>query len=500
MSKTKTIIKDSANYTASTIVGQIIGIAASIVLRRFLSPEMMGVWAFFLMILSYALFAHFGVFTAIGVLIPYFRGKKDFKEIGALSNTAFVFTCVMSIAVALIVFFSSFFFEHAEPRYMAFGIRMISLIIFATIFYNFFTELLRADKLFSIISKAILVNALSMAFFILGLTYFFGLYGIFYAALLATIATLAYVVFAARYKLKFEFDFEKLKVLLRAGFPILVTGITYTFLISVDKIVIMRLLGPKALGFYSIAILAFTYANTFPKLFGIVIFPSMQESFGETDSKEYILSFVKKPSFIMAWFLPVLLAAAFFLVPVLVYYVIPKYSAGVTSMKILLFGCFFISLAPLAQNFLISIKKQNILIPVTFISVITAVLLSYYLVKIGYGINGVSFGTSIGYAVYFVLCFYYALIHCDIKKEIYKFLGAVSLPVLYAGFVAVFCEWFLKDKTVLIQAVAGGAIFLVMYMPAVFFINSRKNIFSFLNRKKMTKVLETKEVEPIEIT
>ena len=101
-SKTEKIIKDSSVYTICTVASQLIGVFTSIAMRRFLTPEMMGIWTTFLVVLNYALFAHMGVFTAIEVKIPYLRGKNENDELQDMRNSAFTFAIILSILIMVI--------------------------------------------------------------------------------------------------------------------------------------------------------------------------------------------------------------------------------------------------------------------------------------------------------------------------------------------------------------------------------------------------------------
>ncbi|MFH1665693.1 MAG: hypothetical protein ABIA77_06080, partial [Candidatus Omnitrophota bacterium] len=149
VSRTRNIIKDSTNYTMGTIAAQVIGIFTSIATRRLLTPEMMGVWATFLLVLNYSLFAHLGIFTAVEVRIPYLRGQNKSGEIEAIRDIAYTFGMAISLIMAVALFIVSFVFAREAPEYVILGIRMTALIVAATLFYNLYIVMLRADKKFS---------------------------------------------------------------------------------------------------------------------------------------------------------------------------------------------------------------------------------------------------------------------------------------------------------------------------------------------------------------
>ena len=494
MLKTDKILKDSTVYTISTLLSQFLGIFTSIAMRRFLTPEMMGIWTTFLVILNYALFAHLGVFTAIEVKIPYLRGKGQNSELQHMRNVAFTMAIALSVIMATIIFIASFMLASKLDLAIILGIRVLALIVVATLFYNLYIVMLRADKKFSLLSKATLFNSLAMLIFVSALTYFFRLKGIYFATFLATAASCLYLQYKTKYRLKLYFRVDLIKMLTKIGLPILLGGIVYTVLLSIDKIMIIKMLGPTQLGYYSIAILALTYAHNFPKLFGIVVFPTMQEEYGKSDdSRERILEYVKQPSLIMAYIFPLVLAAAYYAMPVLVHYVLPKYASGIDSMRVLLIGCFFISLVPLTHNFIIAINKQIFLIPLTAIAVLTGIGMNYSMIKMGYGITGVAFGTSVAYFIYFIMLFVYVSIHCERWSNIFGYLFRICIPFLYALIVVFLLENLVRIEPLVVKNITQAVIFYLAYVPMLWHINKRTMVISDLFKSRI-KALPAEEI------
>lgn len=483
MSQIKEIVKDSAVYSIATLVSQFIGIFTSIAMRRFLTPEMMGIWTTLLVVLNYSLFAELGIFTAIAVKIPYLKGKNASVEIQKMRDIAFTFGIAVSLFVIIVLFAGSFMLSRSMPDYVILGIRIVAFTIAATFFYNLYVVMLRADKNFFLLSKSIVVNSLAMLVFTAVLTYFFKLKGIYFATLFATVVSLAYIKFNTGYNLKLCFDMHLASSLSRIGIPILIAGITHVMLLSVDKIMIIKMLGAEKLGFYSIAILTLTYAHNFPKLFTIVLFPTMQEEFGRNDSKERALEYVKQPILLMAYIFPAILALAYFGIPILVHYVLPKYIMGIDSMKMLLCGCFFISFVPLMHNFIITINKQMILIPMTAAAILFGVAMNYGAIKLGYGIMGVAFGTSVAYFLCFLMMFIYVLAHCEKWSAITKSFFHICVPFVYSVIILIALERFIKMDSIVFGTIVQALVFYAAYIPMLWYINNKMKLTSKLFRR-----------------
>lgn len=483
MSQIKKIIKDGTSYGVGIMLAQAIGVFTSIAMRRFLTPEMMGIWTALMLMLEYSLFTELGIFNAAVVRIPYLRGKNLNAEIQSVRNVIFTFAVVLSLIVAFILFAASTIAASRFPPYIILGIRIMIIIVVATFFYNLYIVMLRADKNFTLLSKATVVNSLAMLIFVSALTYLFKLNGIYFATLFATAISIVYIKFNSKYRFRMYFNLQLFRSLSKVGLPIFITGITYMVLLSVDKIMIINMLGPKELGFYSIAILALTYAYNIPKIFGIVLFPTMQEEFGKSDSKERALTYVKKPIFVMAYLFPAVLVLAYFGIPLLVNYVLPKYMLGINSMRMLLCGCFFISLAPFAQNFVVTINKQTVMIFITAAAAIFGIAMNYGAIKMGYGIIGVALATSITYFLYFMLMYFYVLLHCEKWPFVLRSFFSLLVPFIYSLAIIVSLEYLIRTDCLVANIIGQMGVFYLAYTPLLWYLNKKTDLISKVIRR-----------------
>lgn len=485
------IIKSTVVFTIGTFLAQFLGVFTSLATRKYLTPELMGIWSLMLLILSYLSFGHCGIFTAVEVRIPYLRGRKEDGEISPIRNIAFSVSLMLSLLImvssAVIIIFLSRYFSGCVVS----GIKWVSLIGIATVFYNLYISFLRADKNFTVISVATVVNAALLLVLTIVLGKLFGLTGIYCATLLATILSFTYLLMGRRYDLHWCLEFKRTKQLFLIGFPILVFGFFYTIFISADKILIIKMLGAKALGFYSIAILAFTYASTIPKLFTIVIFPDMQEVLGKTGKYDGLIDFVKKPSVIMSYIFPPALALIYYLLPLVVVYFIPRYTDGVASMQILLAGCFFISFAYLPQNIIISRNMQLVLLPLTVLALLIGILLNFTAVKLGYGIEGVAAGTSIAYFIYFLTSFYYAMSISGLKNNKFVMFVKLCLPLVASALFLAVIEFTIFIPNIVISAFVKLLVYLACYIPFLMHVDKKLKIIPFvLSRIKKRPLVE----------
>lgn len=474
MSRKAKILSDSIIYTVSTLFSQICGVLTSILTRRYLTPEIMGIWASLMLFVNYASFAHLGLFTAVEIRVPYLKGKGLLQEIQRVRETSIFFCSLINLIILIILFALSYrhYSIHSDASFVL-GMRMMSLIVVATLFYNLYIGFMRADKDFRSLSWSLVINSLFMLVLVIALVSKWSINGMYLATAVSSAASVLFLIWRSRYKLRLHFDKEIFFSLGKIGMPFFVAGFVYTFLLSIDKLIIIKMLGMQQLGFYSIAILVMSYTSTFPKIFGIVMTPNVQEEYGKTDSVQHIMKYVRNPAEIMALFIPVLLAAAYFMMPIIVQLFMPKYILGIQSMKLLLVGCFFISLTPLAHNFFVAVNQPIKLALGTLFAAGAGWLTIYFLIKSGYGIEGVAVGTSFAYFAYFAFCFCYALKNERSIKKLIMFFMKVLFPFIFSATIVFLTDSLLISENIICDSIVKMVIFLILYLPFLLFMDKK---------------------------
>jgi O-antigen/teichoic acid export membrane protein len=489
ISEKKVIAKDTFFYTISQFIAQGIGIATSILIRNFLGPALMGVWSAIKVLLDYTQYCDIGLASAVCCEIPYLRGAGKNDSVEKVKDLAFTFNLIVSLLLIIFFVAGSFFLRGAYERYAVYGIRIAAIIASLTLFTNLLLTILRAEKKFLLISKVIILQAVIMLVFALTLVSKLKLYGM-YLSIPAVIALTAVFIISSE-KMRFRLFFEKKLFikLLAVGLPLFFYGIVYTMYMSVDKIMIIKMIGPEALGYYSLVILVMGIVESFPRLFSIVLFPRTQERYGETQSYDYIRKYVEKPTKLVFYLGILVFGYAYFMISGLVPIVMPKFTYGIISAKIIMCGLILYVLTIFSENFIVSTRKQIYEIPMvlTCISIMTA--LNFYFIKNGFGIAGVAMGTSISYAIFFFMVSMFAFKHFLNKKEILRFYLDILLPYVYLVLAIIFIERLFAGKegiTVMfseffIYAIFSIPLFILAYEKKIF--NEISGLIKFMGKK-----------------
>jgi len=486
MSKAKTILRDAGRFTASGYISSIANFLSAVAVRRILSPFFMGIYAELSVIFEYAKYNHFGILDSLDRQIPYYNGRGESERTEEVKNIGISFSLLTSTAVALFLILFSYLFRNRLSPSLFIGLKVIAIMVVVQSMSTFYVTLVRTHHLFVPLSKYLVLIALFDIFFkiILGLK--FGVIGILWATVFTLITGMVYLFRTAklRFRLTLRMPKKIVAALLKIGFPLLLAGFTFMALRSVDRIMIIALLTKEDLGYYSIAIMMFSFVFQLPNLMYTVLFPRFYEAFGSAKSDlSRIRGYVEKPTLAFAYLFPVLIGIAVIILPVFVRYVLPKYVQGITPAVILLFGTVCISFTNMSGYLLVALKKQGMLVLIGALCVLTSAFLNLIFVKIlNLGIVGIALGTAITYFLYSIFLIGYAIKHYTVNLyEKIKFFTSLYVPLLWVLFIFyIFRFIFHRDSGNLSQDVFGVllqmAVFVVLTFPLLFIANKKLDL------------------------
>ena len=180
---------------------------------------------------------------------------------------------------------------------------------------------------------------------------------------------------------------------------------------SIDRIMILKFLSTEDLGYYSIGLMGVSMLLYIPDSISYVLYPRMLAKFAATGDADATAREMVRPLATVAWIMPLIVGVAAFWVREVVTLVLPKYLPGVEALSILLFGTLGLALASIPSFYIMAIHKQVKLLPLALGAVVLDVTLIGLFLKLGWKLEGVAAGVSIGYVVYGVGLLVYAASH-----------------------------------------------------------------------------------------
>lgn len=489
MSVSEEVVRDSSRYIPSVFISLVIGIVAGLVVRRFLGPSLMGVWVMVSLVLSYASFCHLGVFSAAEREIPYSHGKKDYDKAEEVKNVTFGFCAITALIAAVVILILALVLRDRYPVYVIIGLMVISGVVLIQQFYSFYITLLRANKEFTLLSKMTILNAVVSAVLTIPLVIAFQLYGMYAVSALMPVILISYVYIHTRYPFRFSIESRELKRLLGIGSVLLVASFSYLLMTSIDRIMVVNMLGAAELGYYSIALMALGYVRTIPHTFNFIIFPRFQERYGETGDIGSLRSYFITPAVTLAYIIPLVIGFIYIGVPLVVRHFLPQYLPGLGALKMLLAGIFFLSLSTGADAFLVTIKKQARLIPFIALGALLTAILNYVFIKLGWGITGVALGSAISYFFYSFSLIAYGLTYLHFRAGgVLRFFGQVLVPFVYSFGILVVLDLVLKGDSMslgndILITFIKLVIFAILSIPLLWYINRQTGVVTMLLRQ-----------------
>ncbi len=469
-----------AVYVPSQFMAQGLGFLTALVMRHFLGPIGMGIWGTIQIVMTYAGYSHMGIQTNIFYRVPILKGKGKEEQLKNLQNLVFTFliASISLIAIGLLVYATIFKQTLSDEIYV--GLMVSSLILIAQRIRAFYVTLLRAQMKFELLSKVVVCDAAINLILVLLMVGRWGFYGLLGTAILIPILNIIYIETQERIHMGFRWSFVEFVECLKYGFPIFVRDWLNNILNSIDKLMIVSLLGVKSLGYFSISTMTRNYSHGLYRNFSHVISPYLLEEFGRSSDLRTSAKYVEVPTLILAYFMAFVLGSAYILSECLVAYVLPEFVVGLPALRIYLVAALFTILSTQSTTFITALKKQIKLIPIVLMAIIMNIVLNYSFIKQGYDIFGVAVATSISSGITFLVTYSYAMKHVDRWVSIVFQLLRMCVPLFVAFVLVTQLHQHIICKYLWLSTLIQWGLFVILMSPLLFLLNYSTKIFSFL--------------------
>jgi O-antigen/teichoic acid export membrane protein len=450
----------------------------------------MGLLSELMLVNEYSKSHHLGVLNALDREIPYYRGKGDTSKVEEVKRTSLNFSLATALLACLVIFAISFYLKIINfDRDFINGLFLVALLIVVEIITSYYRAILRTSNRFTFLSKFNIFFAIVETASTVSLIILFGYKG----ALLALIFTgiiAAFYLFnfsGLRIKFGFRFRFKKAVELLKVGFPLHLYELIRTLFLTVDRLIIIVLLGRTSLGLYSIATMAYNFLTPLPRGIYNVLFPKFYEAYGKTQDIEKVKHYLLKPTMIFAYLFPLLIGVGSTILPLIVEYILPKYKEGLMPAHIFIFSTFFYSLIFMWQSFLIALYKQIKIVQFNLMAVVICIGLNYLFVKtFNMGLNGIALGTTLSHFILSAIVITYVFYFYTKKvQEHISLCLKLYFPILWVfGILFVFRYLFnyryISLSGDLLRALIFNIVLVLCCMPLLYYINKKTDVLTLI--------------------
>lgn len=416
-------------FLGATIMSAGIHFIYSIYVKAYIAPLEYGIYSTCLLLQTYMAYLQLGSLNAFNRDYPQLTGAGKLEEAKKYRNVVFSFLLSVYLISLILIIFGIIIVGNAKPldTRFTYGFILSAIITVVTIIENYGNYRCRIDKGFRYPSMVTILELLSIP---LGLFLIpkFGYYAVYITNITAMFIGIVFYFKPSFNDFKPNFDFRLLKTVLISGIPLLVNGLVWTVVNSIDKFVILGFIDAEALGIYGIAQNAFSYMVLVPSAMSQLFYVKMGKKYGASGKVETLTNVSMKFSSILAMVTSLVSLIAYFFLPVLVNKFMPRYSNGVSASQILILGLSIYAVTLINGNILTILKKNKaLLISSVCMCIFNIVCSITYAIFIGAKIESVALGTATSYIFYSFIIIYQVKKYagCKIKQLI----NASVIPV-----------------------------------------------------------------------
>jgi O-antigen/teichoic acid export membrane protein len=446
--KVRTATSDAAVYTAGIYGAQLLLFVAGVVQKGLLGPAATGYWA--LMATFYAFFniASLGAFEGAVRQIPLHRGRGDRVGAAEVADSASSFT-VLAVAVAgVLVSAVALGFGADWPPEIRYGLILLGLTAPLRFLTDCHDNVLQSTKRFDVVSLGLIVRAAIVLTLQTLFVLVWGFWGMFAGLVAMAVGQLLLwnrlgLTSWRRPAFRRRIQGARLKELVAYGFPMMIHAQIWLLFLAIDNLIVARFLDVTQLGYYALAVSVTTYIMLLPKGIGAALAPRMAERFGRTGEVGSIRHYATDVQQLLAFTLiPILVASAFFLMPVLIRYALPEFSPAIPVVRITVAASFFISLSNMPIKVILTSGRNWRLVALMIGCLAVNGVANYLAVAVlDRGLKGAAVATALSYFVLFAAVTTFALRRSLGTRGVIAHIAELVLVFAYVSAALWGIEW-----------------------------------------------------------
>lgn len=471
----------------ASIISQGLLILQGFIVLRFVDPASYGVWMGLLILLRYGSYAHLGLSFGLMFRLPYYTGQQDLSRARQVEDTTFFGWLLLTFlfAFGVLGYYLIFADSTGVPALGAIIISIMFLTEEQSGFMNRWNTNARKDfKLFSIIS---IIRSFLSFFIVVSLTYFFQLTGLMLGSLLVSAGVALLWWFRTPFRPRLNFSLPILVELFRVGFPNLLVVLGYALIETIDRVLVLNLLGPVYLGYYAVTNMGGSSLYGLMAQAASVTLPHMVEETDQYRNNYGIFEkYMIKPSIYYAYLAALMVIFLVFAIPSLVDVWLPKYVPGLLAFYLFVPGFFFLGINIFASNILnvilVARNRTYWLVVIQFLAVCVEVLCGLIFIRAGWGIAGVGLASTLSYMVYsFVVLFFTSRFVIQNHYERRRLFLELILPFVY-GAILVLTFLYLGQRIFpdhpLVRGFSQLIFSVACFLPLLFRLDKRYSLFT----------------------
>ena len=166
---------------------------------------------------------------------------------------------------------------------------MASIGVIFNAVYEYDIMYLYAHSRFRIASMAMAFYSIALFLLTFLLVWFFNIWGQLVSISIVPLAAILFVYARKYHHFSFRINVTVYLHIIKIGLPLIVIGIAYTFLITIDRILITRFYNLTMLGYYGLAIMFFVFSQQVPDAISQVTYPRLNLLLADCDESTTLI-------------------------------------------------------------------------------------------------------------------------------------------------------------------------------------------------------------------
>ena len=479
----------------SSYVDMLLGLIEVIYVMNRIGPLGKGLMALVDIFNKWLSNAHLGTLHGVSKQLPMALGRKDEARAQELEDVGV--TAVLGLG--LLGSLGMLAWALLGPRLGGTTREVLAIgagLVWCGHTFNIYRIVLRSWGTFTVIAMAsVVTTVVEFGLEIVG-AYYFGVVGATLGWLGANLAQLLYLHYHSRLRIRLRWNWPMVRYLIRTGLPLTAIVFSDVLLLTVDSLVVLRLLKAYNLGLYWVAASVAGYVKKIPESAGFVLMPRIWEKFGAKNGEVHALrDEVVTPTLAAATVMPVLSGLLFMIIPGALALVVPKFVPAAFAAQVLCMGGAFLALPLAANGLLVAMNRefQVVLCKLPGAAVIAAG--SYWTLTHGGGLGQVAMCAVLGYALSSALLLTAALRHFYPQPlRLAQELAICHLPFLWAlgalKAAGLLARLLGATPRTWSEVLLRMALFLLLCVPMLWYGNLRTGVLSRLRlllREKLAR-------------
>jgi len=475
----KSIIKDSSKFSGISNLRKLIQFPVTIVIASVLGPKDFGILAYAAIIIVYADCMKFAAMSTAYREMPALIKSGNIPRANEIKNLAFTIDFVTSIIVFLGLLIIALFHHNIIIR----NIIILCSIGFLLLNFKKFIDVINFSYLnYSLIAKGELILAVFEPILSLILIFLLRIYTQPIVSIIGCILIIIYFLKKKSYGFKFVFNKLESFRLAKIGLSLNVaTIISQLFFHTADRTIIALYFSKEMLGFYVFAFSIYLYISSLFDDYLRVLQPSIWSISENAPSSQEGFYPLRKMAVYFSIFTSAIIGLAQLAFILLVNYVIIKFNQSAWVFLILILYLFWGTQQGFSYFVLASsrINKQNIMNLFWAGALLLNILLDLAAVKLGYGVVGIAYATTISQAIFTLSLYFISSGYLFYKiKDFLEFLKIIILPFFIPVVLTIFHWIGLKNLNPLVLT-----FFSLILQGLLWFIIIRLFYKDYINKK-----------------